>query len=1308
MANNVYIDFIARDRTTRTFSGLDRRLDRVETRLNRTTAAFGQFNRVAIGFAALNIGRSFVRGAQEIEILRRGLESTYGSVQLGTARFRELKREAEFPGIDLSNAVRLDNILRTLSVETELSTMLMRGLGNAVALIGGGSAEFRRLSRGIFQTISNARILQEEVNQIVESVPPAARALEEVFGTIRAEGAGGIRAQVGFGRENVIENFIRPLTEALGNQPVAAADTLTNRLENLQTNFKVLSDSLGRTFLPVLGAGIQVLGAFAEGITFVNDNTNNLVGNTAVAGLAVAAFNLVSSRLADTFSITTEQIQSQAQAMDLLRDRTQAINAIGTRFATSGAVTGILSGFSEQDIRRITDIEDAVEAYQEIQRVQQRNIDAENALIQQRRDRGGGLLGGLLGGVALSLAIGGIASLTQRVFGLSDAFRELSDATTQSNQRLRRLNTTVGSLNAIEQRTNALRDLNEQYREIANIRFTEEGAVFGVEAPSFGQRFLDVINIFQDIRRTESFARNAIRANIEELDELQQRQERINAVGIRVLRREELDATTQQLRSLNEEIRTSQEEFQRLSEGGRTQDAPRLAELAGQLSELRQSASDLEPVYQRLLDQLNDTNVPNTVEQLDLNIASLDERIDGLFERIGNIGDPGALRQHLDFTTRIIERYRDLRLQQEDLSDLDIFTINREARNDIRRLEQAIGRRLEQIRSLRRQLRDANINLSSVITEGRVAEQQIIIDRLQREQDATARELSRLRARGAAQRALGEQILEDSITRLQDELQDVRPGGRNTQDVIAEVRRRARSIDDLLRIQTVEIDPSITDPETRQAIQEQFDRQILQRRIDNATRAQQIVDDLRRSSAESQQRIAELEIQTDIDASETRIRLSRRTTDIIANTYRLLVDRNRLANSQITAIIQDQLLTQEQQAARIAEVQSGLSDDVYSDITSGLGSVVDNFTSANLESNSFFANLLRNLREARLAIDEFGELLRQNIGVQAEQERLQRSINRRRGPSILGFGVDTSALSDIDALIELQQSRALTGRRLTDNQRETIRASFARQRDAQRRDFFGGQFDALERGISPFTDAFGQLGRIGIGRVQQAIDTNRELERLERDTAERIQEVRDEETLSYADQQEEILEITREAAQERREIERQTSEDLRSQFLNVGLSFAQALQQQLLDYAAYQARITFINASAQGAGFGGAALAGLGAAGLPLAGVAGIALAGYGIAQLLRSRRFHDPINDALARQGGRDILRDIQRNERQSTRDQISEVRQGITDEIASSGGGSPVIQVTGVDILSDEHLENIFVRADELVANGVIVRRG
>lgn len=228
--------------------------------LDRVKRSYEGLERSAIRFASIGFlgvvggvgvaSRYFIDAAVQIDTARNSLIAFTGSAEEADRRLQRLRNLARLPGISFEGASRAAIQLEGVGLEAARAERLIRGVGNALALVG--NTDLSPAIRAISQIISRGEVLQEEINQLVEATPIASRALTQEFGTTLAE---NIRSQLTSGADE----FVTRITNALNNLPQADVGGAANVFQNFRIAVRDLGAEIGNLALPTLTREIREL-----------------------------------------------------------------------------------------------------------------------------------------------------------------------------------------------------------------------------------------------------------------------------------------------------------------------------------------------------------------------------------------------------------------------------------------------------------------------------------------------------------------------------------------------------------------------------------------------------------------------------------------------------------------------------------------------------------------------------------------------------------------------------------------------------------------------------------------------------------------------------------------------------------------------------------------------------------------------------------------------------------------------------------------------------------------------------------------
>lgn len=221
-----------------------------------------------------------LKAAGDIEALKNGLKATLKPGEDLEAEFKRLREVARLPGLGLEEAVRGSVNLQAIGVSAGYARKAMLAMGNAIATVGGGKANFDLAIRGFSQLVNAAKPLQQDLYQIANQVPQINKLLIEAFGTNRAEDL----AALGLTGKDVADFLVKEL----GKLP-AAAGGINNAFENMGDSVKLAFYKIGEA----LNKSFNITGMmdrFSEGLSNLADRFSSLSPEVQKIIFSIAGF----------------------------------------------------------------------------------------------------------------------------------------------------------------------------------------------------------------------------------------------------------------------------------------------------------------------------------------------------------------------------------------------------------------------------------------------------------------------------------------------------------------------------------------------------------------------------------------------------------------------------------------------------------------------------------------------------------------------------------------------------------------------------------------------------------------------------------------------------------------------------------------------------------------------------------------------------------------------------------------------------------------------------------------------------------
>lgn len=207
------------------------------------------------------LGALSLKAAADFDSLSRGLEAVTGSAGEAARQFERLRDIARLPAVDLQQAAATSIALQSIGESAEFAERMIKGVANAVALSGGGAAQFEGVVRQLRQVASLGRLMGEELNIILENAPAMGRALQNAFGTTSAEAIRKLNLST--------DEFFERLFRGMEDLPQVAGGA-ANAFDNMRQSIAQAAAAIGDQLLPVVVPMVEGLSQMLENVREIN------------------------------------------------------------------------------------------------------------------------------------------------------------------------------------------------------------------------------------------------------------------------------------------------------------------------------------------------------------------------------------------------------------------------------------------------------------------------------------------------------------------------------------------------------------------------------------------------------------------------------------------------------------------------------------------------------------------------------------------------------------------------------------------------------------------------------------------------------------------------------------------------------------------------------------------------------------------------------------------------------------------------------------------------------------------------------
>lgn len=265
-------------------------------RFGATISEAGQA--LSIGFSApvVAAGAAALNAAMQMETLEKGLAATMKSTTAAATELEKLKEVSKLPGLGLKEAVQGSIRLQTLGSSADESRRIMRELGNALAVVGGGKEDFSEVIRQLSQMAAVGKVTKENLDPIVERIPQIAAIIKDKFGAAALGDPAKTFERMGISAQQFIGIIVAELEK--GGR---AGGDLKTSMENLREEVFATAAEFGKSLVPigktvvkdVLTPMVERAKELATAFNNLTPETKSFVVEAAAAGVALSGAVLI-------------------------------------------------------------------------------------------------------------------------------------------------------------------------------------------------------------------------------------------------------------------------------------------------------------------------------------------------------------------------------------------------------------------------------------------------------------------------------------------------------------------------------------------------------------------------------------------------------------------------------------------------------------------------------------------------------------------------------------------------------------------------------------------------------------------------------------------------------------------------------------------------------------------------------------------------------------------------------------------------------------------------------------------------------
>lgn len=252
---------------------------------------------VSVGLSRLvseitNFTKAAIKAYGDMEALELGLQSVMGGAEKATIEMEKLKEVAKLPGLSFKEAVQGSVNLQSAGFSADMSRRALMAFGNALAIVGKGSAELGRVNLALTQLQNKTGGFGQDIRQLMEALPQLKTVMEKAFGTADTE----VIQNLGYTGAQVVEMLIKEFEKI-----PQATGGINNAFENIDDTVSQSMASIGEEIATAINLK-GLIDSLSSAIIYLTQSFKNLDPETkklivVSAGVTTAILALTSAAL---------------------------------------------------------------------------------------------------------------------------------------------------------------------------------------------------------------------------------------------------------------------------------------------------------------------------------------------------------------------------------------------------------------------------------------------------------------------------------------------------------------------------------------------------------------------------------------------------------------------------------------------------------------------------------------------------------------------------------------------------------------------------------------------------------------------------------------------------------------------------------------------------------------------------------------------------------------------------------------------------------------------------------------------------
>ena len=254
--------------------------DSLTNTLHAVAGAFGIGLNIgnAIGMVKNMITSSFQLAAA-MEQSEMAFTTMLGSAEASTEMLTKLRDFADKTPFEFAGLQEAAKRMMAYGFAAEDVIPTLTSVGDAAAALGGGQPMIERLTTALGQMSAKGKVSGEELRQLAEAGVPALRYLAEAAGVTTGEMSKMIEKGV-VPADKAVKVLLENMKQEFGGLMGKQAETASGKLSTMKDSLSALGTEVGRSFIPNVKAGADIITYFAnkakDAVEHTNEETQQL------------------------------------------------------------------------------------------------------------------------------------------------------------------------------------------------------------------------------------------------------------------------------------------------------------------------------------------------------------------------------------------------------------------------------------------------------------------------------------------------------------------------------------------------------------------------------------------------------------------------------------------------------------------------------------------------------------------------------------------------------------------------------------------------------------------------------------------------------------------------------------------------------------------------------------------------------------------------------------------------------------------------------------------------------------------------